>query len=310
MNQDRTGKDGYHRPVLVDEVAKLVGPALPGLVVDATFGGGGHAKRLLDEYGAEVTVVGVDRDPDAIENAEESGVAAVAGNFGDLRELIEPILDEAPVAVLFDFGVSSHQLEEASRGFSYRKDGPLDMRMGPDTGLTADDVVNNWDHAELTRIIREYGEEPLARRIAAAIVSARPIESTARLSTVIADAMPAARRRAGHPARRTFQAIRMAVNGELDAIRSGLDQAIDMVEAGGRVIAISYHSLEDRIVKRRFAEGATGCTCPPELPVCGCGNTAELRILTRKPIRPSDDEVAGNNRARSAILRAVERLAA
>jgi 16S rRNA (cytosine1402-N4)-methyltransferase len=310
MNQDRKGKDGYHRPVLVDEVAKLVGPALPGLVVDATFGGGGHAKRLLDEYGAEVTVVGIDRDPAAIRNAEESGIAAVAGNFGDLRELLEPVLDEAPVAVLFDFGVSSHQLEEASRGFSYRKDGPLDMRMGPDTGLTADDVVNHWDPAELTRIIREYGEEPLARRIAAAIVSARPIESTARLSTVIADAMPAARRRAGHPARRTFQAIRMAVNGELDAIRSGLDQAIDMVEAGGRVIAISYHSLEDRIVKRRFAEGATGCTCPPELPVCGCGNTAGLRILTRKAIRPSEDEVAANNRARSAILRAVERLAA
>jgi 16S rRNA (cytosine1402-N4)-methyltransferase len=310
MNQDRKGKDGYHRPVLVDEVAELVGPALPGVVVDATFGGGGHARRLLDEYGADVTVVGVDRDPEALENARLMGVVAVQGNFADLLTLVEPLLDESPAAVLFDFGVSSRQLDEPTRGFSYRKDGPLDMRMGPDTGLTADDVVNHWEPAELTRIIREYGEEPMARRIATAIVASRPIESTARLSTVIAEAMPAARRRAGHPPPRTFKAIRMAVNGELEAIRTGLDQGIDLVRPGGRILAISYHSLEDRIVKRRFADGATGCTCPPELPVCGCGNTAELRLLTRKPIRPTVEEVEANSRSRSAMLRSAERLAA
>lgn len=311
MDQDQIEKDGeYHRPVLVDEVAELLAPALPGVVIDATFGGGGHSKRLLDEYGERVTVVGLDRDPEALANARAMGVVAVQGDFGDLARLIEPVLPEAPAAVLFDFGVSSHQLDQAGRGFSYRKNGPLDMRMGPDTSLTASEIVNDWSEEDLARIIRDYGEDPMARRIARAIVSARPLESTATLSTVIADAMPAARRRAGHPARRTFQAIRMAVNTELDAIEKGVDQSLELVRRGGRVLAISYHSLEDRIVKRRFSEGATGCICPPDLPVCGCGQTAELRVLTRKPIRPSDDEVAWNPRARSAKLRAVERVAA
>jgi 16S rRNA (cytosine1402-N4)-methyltransferase len=184
------------------------------------------------------------------------------------------------------------------------------MRMGPDARTTAWSVVNEWDQRELARILRQYGEEPLANRYAGAIVRARPIETTGQLSTVIAQAAPAARRRAGHPARRTFQAIRIAVNDELDAVRSGVDQALGMVRAGGRVIAISYHSLEDRIVKQRFVEGARGCTCPPDLPVCGCGNTAEIRILTRKPVRASVDEITANNRARSAVLRAAERLAA
>ena len=311
MDQDRKVKDGeYHRPVLVDEVTRLVDPVMPGVVIDATFGGGGHSKRLLDEYGADVTVVGIDRDPEALANAESMGVVAVRGNFADLAELVDPVLTEPPSAILFDFGVSSHQLDVAGRGFSYRQEGPLDMRMGPDTGLSADDVVNRWTEEDLARIIRRYGEEPMARRIARAIISARPIDSTASLSTVIANAMPAARRRAGHPARRTFQAIRMAVNSELEAIADGLDQAINILPEGGRVLAISYHSLEDRIVKKRLTVGATGCTCPPDLPVCGCGNTAELRILTRKPIRPSEAEIALNNRSRSATLRAAERLAA
>ena len=311
MDQDRKEKDGeYHRPVLVEEVTELVAPAMPGVVIDATFGGGGHSRRLLEEYGADVTVVGIDRDPAALANAEPMGVVAVHGNFSDLAALVEPVLTEPPSVVLFDFGVSSRHLDEADRGFSYRKDGPLDMRMGPDTELTADDIVNRWSEEDLTRIIHQYGEEPMARRLARAIISARPLDSTASLSTVIANAMPAARRRAGHPARRTFQAIRMAVNDELTAIADGLDQAINIVPEGGRVLAISYHSLEDRIVKKRFASGATGCTCPPGLPVCGCGNTAELRLLTRKPIRPSDSEIAANNRARSATLRAAERIAA
>lgn len=311
MNQDREETEGgYHRPVLVEEVARLLAPVMPGVVIDATFGGGGHSRRLLDEFGGEVTVVGIDRDPEALENAREMGLVAVQGNFAALTDLVTSVIDESPVGVLFDFGVSSRQLDEGSRGFSYRKDGPLDMRMGPDAPITAADVVNSWSEAQLTRIIREYGEEPMARRIARAIVSARPLDSTARLSTIIADAMPAARRRAGHPARRTFQAIRIAVNGELDAVRDGVDQAIDMLRPGGRVLAISYHSLEDRIVKRRFARGAQGCTCPPDLPVCGCGNTAELRLLTRKPIRPNEEEIDRNSRARSAVLRGAERLVA
>ena len=306
MNQDRRCEDGgYHQAVLLDEVAELLAPVMPGIVFDATFGGGGHSRRLLDELGADVRVVGVDRDPEALENARELDVVAVQGNFEDLSDLVLPIIGEPPDGVIFDFGVSSHQLEEARRGFSYRNDGPLDMRMGPDARHQASDIVNDWSETDLARILRDYGEEPLTRRISRAIVQSRPINSTAQLSTVIAQAMPAARRRAGHPARRTFQAIRIAVNGELDAVRSGINQAIDMVRP-----AISYHSLEDRIVKQRFVAGAAGCTCPPDLPVCGCGMTAELRVLTRKPIRASAAEVESNNRARSAVLRAAERLAA
>jgi 16S rRNA (cytosine1402-N4)-methyltransferase len=184
------------------------------------------------------------------------------------------------------------------------------MRMGPDALVTASEIVNTWPVGDIASLIRRYGEEPLAARIAAAIVAARPIESTTRLSTVIAEAMPAARRRAGHPARRVFQALRIAVNAELEAIARGLDQAIEMVRPGGRVVAISYHSLEDRIVKSRFAAGATGCVCPPGMPVCGCGRSAELRILTRRPVRASSEEIALNRRARSAVLRAAEKVAA
>jgi len=310
MNQDQNEEEvGYHRPVLADEVVELMAPVMPGVVVDATFGGGGHTRRMLDEFGADVTVVAIDRDPEALVNAAGLRATVIEGNFGDIDSLVPAVTDEPISGVLFDFGVSSHQLDEGSRGFSYHQEGPLDMRMGPDARTSASDIVNRSTLDELTRIIREYGEEPLARRIARAIVAARPIETTATLSTVIADAMPAARRRAGHPARRTFQAIRIAVNDELVAVADGVDKAVDLVRSGGRVVAISYHSLEDRIVKQRFNERARGCTCPPDLPVCGCGNTSEVRVLTRKPIRPGDVEVADNKRARSAVLRAVEKVA-
>jgi 16S rRNA (cytosine1402-N4)-methyltransferase len=288
----------------------LIEPVTPGVVVDATFGGGGHTRRLLDEFGDAVTIVAIDRDPEAVANARALGVTVVEGNFAEMESLLGSILDEAPGAILLDLGVSSWQLETPGRGFSYHAEGPLDMRMGRDTELTAHVIVNEWDRAEIARIIREFGEEPMASRIARAIVENRPIETTSRLSTVIAAAVPAARRRAGHPARRSFQALRIAVNQELDSLRRGLDQAISLVREGGRVIVISYHSLEDRIVKQRFAMGARGCTCPPDMPVCGCGNSAELRLLTRKPVRPTADEIAANRRARSAVLRAAERLAA
>jgi 16S rRNA (cytosine1402-N4)-methyltransferase len=311
MSQDRNESDrDYHRPVLAQEVVDLLAPVLPGVVVDATFGGGGHSRRLLDEFGEDVTIIGIDRDPAALANAAGMGVSPVLGNFADLGVLVRGI-DRRPVsAVLFDFGVSSHQLDQAERGFSYRREGPLDMRMGPDAELDAAEIVNEWPEERLADVIRRYGEEKLARRIASAIVAGRPYETTSQLSVVIADALPAARRRVGHPARRTFQALRIAVNSELESIARGLDQAIELIEPGGRVLAISYHSLEDRIVKRRFTRGATGCTCPPELPVCGCGNSAELRLLTRKPIRASQAEIESNNRARSAVLRAAERVAA
>ncbi|MBW3666848.1 MAG: 16S rRNA (cytosine(1402)-N(4))-methyltransferase RsmH [Actinobacteria bacterium] len=311
MDQDRQiGEDGYHRPVLAEEVVGLIEPVTPGVVVDATFGGGGHTRRLLAELGDEVTIFGIDRDPEAVANARELGVTVVKGNFADMESLLGGILEEAPAAVLLDLGVSSWQLDTAERGFSYHGEGPLDMRMGPDTRLAAHQIVNEWDRAEIARIIRELGEDPMAERIARAIIENRPIETTTELSTVIAAAVPAARRRAGHPARRTFQAIRIAVNRELDSLRQGLEAALSLVKEGGRVIVISYHSLEDRIVKQRFASGARGCTCPPDMPVCGCGNTAELRLLTRKPVRPGPEEIESNRRARSAVLRAAERLAA
>ncbi len=311
MNQDLSKEEaGFHRPVLVEEVVEMMAPVTPGVVVDATFGGGGHTRRMLAEFGDEVTVIAIDRDPDALANAAQMRVDAIEGNFAEIDTLVRSVTDEPVAGVLFDFGVSSHQLDEASRGFSYRHEGPLDMRMGPDATVSAAEIVNQWPADELARIIRAYGEEPLARRIASAIVAARPIDSTATLSTVIASAMPAARRRAGHPARRTFQAIRIAVNDELAAVAAGVGKAIDLVRPGGRVVAISYHSLEDRIVKQEFAARARGCTCPPDLPVCGCGNTAEVRILTRRPIRASAEEVAANNRARSAVLRVVEKVAA
>lgn len=292
----------YHEPVMAQEVVDLFRP-LSGILVDATFGGGGHTRRLLDELGSGITVVAIDRDPEA--RLRELGIQVLAGNFEDL----DAILDGAGVGeisgVLFDFGVSSRQLDDPMRGFSYHHDGPLDMRMDSDSPTTAADLVNNSTTDELTRILLEYGEERFARRIAEAIAAARPLHRTSELAEVIKSAMPAAARRGRHPARKTFQALRIATNDELTAVRAGLNAGIRRLRVGGRCVAISYHSLEDRIVKRRMAEGARGCTCPPELPVCGCGADPELRVLTA--ITPSDAEIASNPRARSARLRACEK---
>ena len=308
---DRNRREpGYHRPVLASEVAEVFRPLPAGVVVDATFGGGGHTRRLLETMEHGTRIIGIDRDPDALTHAGLAGddrVTLIQGNFGRLAELLESVGADSPVGVLFDLGVSSHQLDEAERGFSYRHDGPLDMRMGPDAPFTAAEVVNEWERNRLASVIRRYGEERHAGRLADAIVAARPLRSTGHLAQVVADAVPAPGRRRGHPARRTFQAIRIAVNGELDAVREGLDQALGLLVEGGRCAVISYHSLEDRIVKRRFAAGAAGCICPPDLPVCACGRTAELRLLTRRAIEPSPEEVEENPRARSARLRAVEK---
>ncbi|HEX2154373.1 MAG TPA: 16S rRNA (cytosine(1402)-N(4))-methyltransferase RsmH [Acidimicrobiia bacterium] len=305
------GEPAYHQPVLASEVVEVFEPLPAGVVVDATFGGGGHTRRLLDEMKKGTRIVGIDRDPDALAHAnvaKADEVTVLSGNFADLRRLLDDAGVEAPVGVLFDLGVSSHQFDRPERGFSYRQEGPLDMRMGPDAALDADEVVNQWDRDRLASAIRRFGEDKLARRLADAIIAARPIRSTAHLADVIAAATPAALRRRGHPARRTFQAIRIAVNDELEALRQGLDQALDVLAPGGRCAVISYHSLEDRIVKRRFNAGAGGCVCPPELPVCVCGEAAELRVLTRQPVTPSADEIEDNPRARSARLRAAEKL--
>jgi 16S rRNA (cytosine1402-N4)-methyltransferase len=284
-------------------------PVGPGVIVDATFGGGGHTAAILGAVPGS-RVLAVDRDPAAALHAARLGdsVRFVAGNFRMLdRVLDEEGIDEIAGAV-FDLGVSSHQLDVGDRGFSYHRRGPLDMRMGPDAARTADEVVNAWDRRRLADALRRYGEERHAVRIADAVVAARPIGDTLELAGVVADAVPARSRRSGHPARRTFQAIRIAVNDELVALADGLDVAVRMLRVGGRVVVISYHSLEDRITKRRLAEGARGCVCPPDLPVCGCDAVAELRILTRRPVRPTSDEIARNRRARSARLRAAERV--
>jgi 16S rRNA (cytosine1402-N4)-methyltransferase len=303
----------YHEPVLVRPVVELFAPVADGTIVDATLGGGGHALALLERY-PSLHVIGIDRDPDAVAHAPVHPRLRVhQANFKAMAEVIaddgsgEPTGAVVVDGVLMDLGVSSHQFDTPARGFSYRNDGPIDMRMGPDAGVDAAEIVNTWSRHDLARLFRRYGEERFADRIADAIVAGRPFDGTGALAAAIADAVPAAARRKGHPARRSFQALRIAVNDELGALGTALETAIAALRPGGRLIVISYHSLEDRAVKQRFAAGAIGCTCPPDLPVCGCGNASELRLLGR--IMPSAEEIARNPRARSAVLRAAEKVA-
>ena len=272
---------------------------------------------MLEVLSSHHRVLGIDRDPEAVARASDEGgrLQVVRGNFADLAEILKEEKVTDPVGFLFDFGVSSHHLDDPARGFSYRHGGPLDMRMDPGQDLTAGDLVNGLDVSELGALIKELGEEPLASRIAAAIVNARPINDTAALAEVIASAIPFSRtretgRRRLHPARRAFQALRIAVNGELEAVETGIDQALELLAREGRVVAISYHSLEDRIVKRRFVSAVSGCVCPPNLPVCGCGASPKYRSLTRGAVKPSQDEAVSNPRARSARLRGLVRVAA
>lgn len=297
-----------HEPVLAELVCELFRPLQRGTLVDATFGGGGHSLRLRQVIGSRVRIMGIDRDPKVAERAAHLGFPFVPGDFAELDRLLERTGVESVSGVLFDFGLSSDQLDDHRRGFSYRRPGPLDMRMDPGSATSAHEVVNAWEEERLARVIAEYGEDPSARRIARAIVSNRPLFDTVTLAEVIAGAVPAALRRRRHPARRTFQAIRMAVNRELRSVSAGLHAALGRLERGGRCVAISYHSLEDRLVKRRFARGISPCVCPPRLPVCGCGRRAELKPLVKNAQRPSACEVERNRRARSARLRAVEKL--
>ncbi|MGH2827896.1 MAG: 16S rRNA (cytosine(1402)-N(4))-methyltransferase RsmH [Actinomycetota bacterium] len=307
-----------HRPVLADEVAQAFLPALGhgGLLVDATIGRAGHAHRLLDAA-ESVELIGIDRDPDALETSR-SNLAAYAGRVRLVRDdfqNLEAVLERLGIAqvagVLLDLGVSSPQLDDPHRGFSYRERGPLDMRMDPTTGPTAHDVVNRYAVSDLARVIRRYGEERFARRIASAIERARPIEDTVALAEVVKNAIPAATRRSGgHPAKRTFQAIRIEVNKELDALETVLPGAVQALRPGGRLVVLSYHSLEDRIVKRHFVEQSKGCTCPPDFPVCVCEAKASLRLVTRKAVMASTQEVEGNPRASSVRMRVAEKLEA
>jgi 16S rRNA (cytosine1402-N4)-methyltransferase len=311
-----TSDVGGHEPVLAGSVVELLLPALEhgGVVVDATFGRGGHALRILDAA-PQAELVGIDRDPEAVDSDRpdlapyEKRLRLVRGDFQDLASVLERLGHAAVRGVLFDLGVSSPQLDQADRGFSFRTDGPLDMRMDPAQPLSAHTVVNTYPERALARVIRTFGEERFAARIATAIVAARPITRTAELAEVVKNAIPAATRRTGpHPARRTFQAIRIEDTGELSALEKALPDSIDALEPGGRVVAIAYHSLEDRIVKRTLVAAANGCTCPPGFPVCACGARATVRILTRRPVKPPEDEVERNPRAQSARLRAAQRL--
>jgi 16S rRNA (cytosine1402-N4)-methyltransferase len=303
-----------HVPVMRDEIVEALAPTPPGVVLDATLGGGGHSEALLDARD-DIRVLGLDRDQDALDFAAERlarfGERATTHRcrFDELGDAMEANDVGGLSAALFDLGVSSPQLDRPERGFSYRHDGPLDMRMDSDAPWSADDVVNGYAEADLARIIHRYGDERFARRIAAAIVAARPIESTTRLAEVITGAIPApARRTGGHPAKRTFQAIRIEVNGELEALPEALDQALEALVPGGRLAVLSYHSGEDRIAKDRIRAAETGgCECPPELP-CVCGAVKTVRIVRGVPKRPGVDERTRNRRAASARLRVAEKL--
>ena len=311
-----------HMPVLVDEVMSILAPAPGSLQIDATVGGGGHTERILEATNPDGRLLGLDADGAAIARVD----GRLRPRFGDRLVLRRANFRElgavAPEAgfgavdgMLFDLGLSSFQLGDADRGFGFRTGGPLDMRFDTTRGVPAAELLATLDRMELSALFKRYGEEPQANQIANAIVTARstaPVSTAEELAALIervAPGNPRVRRRI-HPATRVFQALRIAVNAELDALQEALASAIDLLRPGGRLVVLSYHSLEDRIVKRFFAAERRGCVCPPEVPVCVCGKNPRLRLLTRPSLTPTPAEIAANPRARSARLRAAERLAA
>lgn len=324
---DAAVPDFEHVPVLRDEVVAAFAPVPPGWVVDGTIGGAGHAVAILEAH-PHLSVLGFDRDPTAVRVAEErlarfgrrahvvhAPFDRLHDTMGILRrrttaEPTEPEDDPRVSGVLLDLGVSSHQLDRAARGFSYRQGGPLDMRMDTTSGTTADDIVNHADEAEIVRILRRFGDERHAPRIAKAIVASRPIRDTSQLAEVVREAIPAAARRTGgHPATRTFQAFRIEVNDELGQLERALGDALDLLVPGGRAAVITYHSGEDKIVARRFRDAAADdCVCPPGVGSCRCGGAPSVTLVPRKAITASEDEIDRNPRARSARLRVAEQL--
>ena len=306
-----------HKSVLLDECIEALNIRPDGIYLDGTLGGAGHSleicRRLIGGH-----LIGVDRDTVALEaaakrlRAHQSKITLVHDNFANLDHILDSLGLEAIDGMLFDLGVSSPQLDDGARGFSYMIDAPLDMRMNRDDTLTAYEIVNNWPREELRRILFEYGEERYAPLIAAAIERVRsdhPIDTTQELVRVIKSAMPPqALREKQHPAKRSFQAIRIAVNDELNAVSQMMRSAIGRLRPGGRLAVITFQSLEDRIVKNAMAEAAKGCICPPGFPVCVCGRKPQIRLLSRKPILPSPQELEENPRSRSAKLRAAEKL--
>ncbi len=301
-----------HIPVLLDQVLNWLDPRSGGLYVDATVGLGGHAAAILERSAPDGRLLAVDTDPNALAIARQrlaefqDRVVFVQGKHRELKRIAEEAGFGECQGVLLDLGVSSLQLDDARRGFSFREAGPLDMRMDPSAGLSADDVVNHWSELDLAQIIYQYGEERFARRVARSIVAARPISDTGRLAEVVSRAV----RTSGgiHPATRTFQAIRIAVNGELTSLEQVLPQALSVLAPGGVMAVISFHSLEDRIVKQFMVRESRGCICPPRVPACECGHAAQLETLSRKPVRAGIHETGRNPRSRSALLRVARKL--
>lgn len=304
-----------HIPVLLKETLDYLKPKPGEIYVDGTMGGGGHSREIIKRILPSGHLIGIDRDPAAYKAASErlanwsECFTPIHGNYVDIGNILKKLNIEAVDGILLDLGVSSHQLDTPERGFSYHEDVRLDMRMDTTQEFSAYQLVNRSSQQELTRIIRSYGEERWAKRIADFIVENRPVETTAQLVEVIKKAIPASARRDGpHPARRTFQALRIAVNEELTLLEEALKNAVEALKSGGRLCVITFHSLEDRIVKNTFRNLKNPCTCPPDAPICICGKTPVVDILTRKPIIPGQEELADNTRARSAKLRVCQKL--
>lgn len=303
-----------HIPVLLHETIDGLNIKENGIYVDGTAGGGGHSAEILSHL-KDGKLISIDQDPDAIRHVKErfkdnENSIIIKGNFGNMKELLNSRGIYCVDGVMLDIGVSSHQLDTGERGFSFHEDAPLDMRMSQ-SGVSAADLVNTLDYPELARIINNYGEEKFASSIAKNIIKAREqkqIETTLELAEIIKNSVPQKVRRDGHPARKTFQALRIAVNRELDVLESGLDDAFELLSKGGRLAVITFHSLEDRIVKQKMASWCTGCTCPKEFPVCVCGNKPKAKLINRKPIIALQEELEVNARSRSAKLRVCEKL--
>ncbi|WP_145323186.1 16S rRNA (cytosine(1402)-N(4))-methyltransferase RsmH [Paenibacillus xylanexedens] len=314
----------HHITVLKEEATEGLNIKQDGIYVDCTLGGGGHSSVIASKLGSGGRLIALDQDDWALDNAREKlaaygeRVTLVKTNFRDLEQVLKdldvPMKDGVPQVdgILYDLGVSSPQFDEGERGFSYNHDAPLDMRMDQDAMLTAKEIVNEWSEEEIARIFYRYGEEKFSRRIARVIVAKRAqstIETTGELVELIKEGIPAAARRTGgHPAKRSFQALRIAVNDELGAFEEGLHQAVRCLAPGGRVSVITFHSLEDRICKQIFSSYLEKCTCPPDFPLCVCGGKGTLRLVNRKPLIPTETELAENSRARSAKLRVAEKL--
>ncbi|WP_405170213.1 16S rRNA (cytosine(1402)-N(4))-methyltransferase RsmH [Paenibacillus sp. FSL H8-0280] len=314
----------HHITVLKEEATEGLNIKQDGIYVDCTLGGGGHSSVIASKLGPGGRLIALDQDDWALDNAREKlaaygeRVTLVKTNFRDLEQVLKdldvPMKDGIPQVdgILYDLGVSSPQFDEGERGFSYNHDAPLDMRMDQDAMLTAKEIVNEWPEEEIARILYRYGEEKFSRRIARVIVGKRAqstIETTGELVELIKEGIPAAARRTGgHPAKRSFQALRIAVNDELGAFEEGLHQAVRCLAPGGRVSVITFHSLEDRICKQIFSSYLEKCTCPPDFPLCVCGGKGTLRLVNRKPLIPTETELTENSRARSAKLRVAEKL--